>query len=453
MKSNEGFDLIVIGAGIAGLAIAEIFSRSGKKVLLLEKNMKICQEASGAHHGWFHFGSLYSIFPNNQFLKTLVGGIDDLLEFYSEFPGMNICIGQQQKLEFENIKGKWFRDEPIEYIVSARNNSDFSMNRFNGVKDYAKKIFYLFTWELAIKQFVSRHQRFHKFKWGSRPASSWIPRAGWFDYSRDVISKPKNFDINLDDDTHFRILGFDRPMDSTCIASDLLKSFLCHGGELRVDSEVINIKKSGNCVVTKNNTFIGKNVVIASGHFTNDLLEERTGVKVLISPLLIVYPPVSDKNFVRLTPFIEKSVNHILHEIDGRKYSVIGGGFFADPDNDKKIEKAEIDLLNMARKVFPKFDSVKHYEIYFSHKTEMISKPGERNYQYNIKNLGNNVYSVLPGKYSLGFSLAVNFYKKIMKKQPKNISKFNPNFPVEEFIEPMKHSQIVLNSINVNKTE
>ena len=84
MEPNKKFDLIVIGAGIAGLSIAEIFSRSGQKVLLLEKNIKICQEASGAHHGWFHFGSLYSIFPNNQFLKTLVGGIDDLLEFYSE---------------------------------------------------------------------------------------------------------------------------------------------------------------------------------------------------------------------------------------------------------------------------------------------------------------------------------------------------------------------------------
>ena len=41
------YDFIVVGAGIAGIAIAELLQRSGKKVLLLEAESKL---ASLHHH-------------------------------------------------------------------------------------------------------------------------------------------------------------------------------------------------------------------------------------------------------------------------------------------------------------------------------------------------------------------------------------------------------------------
>jgi glycerol-3-phosphate dehydrogenase len=62
--SNPVYDLAVVGGGIAGLAITEIFARSGRSVVLIERNDCLCGEASAAHHGWFHFGSLYSIFSS-----------------------------------------------------------------------------------------------------------------------------------------------------------------------------------------------------------------------------------------------------------------------------------------------------------------------------------------------------------------------------------------------------
>ena len=55
-------EVLVVGGGIAGVAITEILSRSGHKAILIEEKDKLCEEASGSHHGWFHFGSLYSIF-------------------------------------------------------------------------------------------------------------------------------------------------------------------------------------------------------------------------------------------------------------------------------------------------------------------------------------------------------------------------------------------------------
>ncbi|MFQ5630403.1 MAG: FAD-dependent oxidoreductase, partial [bacterium] len=86
------YDIVIVGGGIAGVATGEIFARSGFKTLVIEKHEKLCMETSGLHHEWFHFGSLYSIFPNNQFFRTMVGGIEDILDYYRDFAGMNLRI-------------------------------------------------------------------------------------------------------------------------------------------------------------------------------------------------------------------------------------------------------------------------------------------------------------------------------------------------------------------------
>ena len=41
-------------------------------------------------------------------------------------------------------------------------------------------------------------------------------------------------DINLGNDTHFKIQGYDRPMRSTVIVSDLVRSLLGSGGEIEL---------------------------------------------------------------------------------------------------------------------------------------------------------------------------------------------------------------------------
>jgi len=79
------YDFIVVGGGIAGLSVAELLARSGRTVALLEKGPVLCGEASSCHHSWFHVGALYAALPNNSFFRTLVGNIDDLLEFYTCF--------------------------------------------------------------------------------------------------------------------------------------------------------------------------------------------------------------------------------------------------------------------------------------------------------------------------------------------------------------------------------
>lgn len=445
MNTNK-YDLAVIGGGIAGLAIAEIFARSGRKVVLLERNEQICQEASASQHGWFHFGSLYSIFPQNQFLRTLVGGVEDLLAYYSAFPGMNIQIADNGSLTFPQSSGAWFRDEPIEYIVSSRNNPDFDMSNFEGVRDYARKTFFLLTWELAIKQFISRHQRFHRHRWGgSISASEWIPKAGFGDYSRDVISKPHHPNVNLDADTHFRIVGYDRPMRATEIIKQLTCSFLGAGGSLITKSDVRKIQSSGTVkrIHTTRGDFVADKVIITAGRSLKEFLSNDVEAKVVASPLIVAYPSVADRNFVRMTPFVKKSINHIYHDLNGKKYSLIGGGYFANPDSPSEINEAKQGLRAMASSVFPQLENARMSETYLGFKTEIVTNSNERNYQYIIREVEDGIFAAVPGKFSLAFSLAVNTFKKIVGHNPETSVILADSAIVDQAVGLTQHAQIV----------
>lgn len=442
------YDLAVIGAGIAGLAIAELFSRNGQHVALVEKNATVCRESSGSHHEWFHFGSLYSILPSSQFMRTLVGGIDDLLAYYSEFPGMNIHVGPEGKLEFPSGPGAWIRDDPIDYIVTARNDPDFLLSKFESLTAYARKLFFLLTWEAAIKQFIARHQRFHKFDWRRGQACEWVPRAGWMDYSRDVIFPATDLDVRLDGNTHFRVPGFDRPMDSLAIIQDLLRSFLSHGSDLLLAREVERAEPEtggGVRIVMKNGEMLNaRKVVFASGQGLEPFVSNRNlRLEVVASPLLVVYPAVSQQNFVRLTPFGLKTVNHLRHYADGYAYSVIGGGYSAKVDDKAAIKEMCEDFVAMARRVFPALVSAEMVETYIGHKAELVNVRGERNYQYHLREIDENTYVAVPGKFSLAFSLASDTYKKITGREPSARLGRISDVDVDAYTAPIRHRRMV----------
>lgn len=296
------------------------------------------------------------------------------------------------------------------------------MRSFEGVREYAHKIFFLLTWEMAIKQFISRHQRFQKHNWaGSLPAVQWIPRAGFRDYSREVITKPDHCGVNLDRDTHFRIIGYDRPMRAPAIISDLVGSLLGAGGEVRTGAEVERLEKRGGTIVnvhTSAGAVAARTVILATGKWLDRFLPCAADVRVVASPLIVASPAVSDRNFVRMTPFVEKSVNHLHHSVDGHCYSLIGDGYFADPGDPGAVTRASERLLATARNVFPRLHEVEIVETYLGYKTEIVAKGGERNYQYFIREVDEGVHAVIPGKFSLAFSLAVNAFKRLTGEEP-----------------------------------
>ena len=57
----ERFDVLVIGGGVVGSAVARELSRYQLKTGVLEKNLDVCYETSGRNSGVVHGGFAYDI--------------------------------------------------------------------------------------------------------------------------------------------------------------------------------------------------------------------------------------------------------------------------------------------------------------------------------------------------------------------------------------------------------
>jgi hypothetical protein len=442
------YEVTIIGGGIAGLATAEIFARSGFSVCLVDKNEKLCMEASGMHHEWFHFGSLYSIFPNNQYLKTMVGGIDDLLNYYRDFRGMNIRVDGKGKLVTIPITNSWIRQDNLKYVISSTDDGDFSLKNCKSIRDIPYKILMNISWNKVIKQFVARHNRFYKYDWRKGCSSHYIPKAGWLDYSKEHLHEFSMNDVNLSSKTHSYMDSYDSPMTAANIISDLTKSFISNGGEIKTCSEVKSYSKTSNEfeINFKGGDGIKSDkLIIAASKGIEKVVKNKVKIKSVASPLLVVYPTVCDANIVRLTPFMDKTINHLHHKTDGKEYSLIGGGYFAPVDDESEKKRVAEKLLKQAIEVFPKIKNSTLREVYFGIKTEVVTSVKERNYLYHITEIENNVHLIVPGKFSLAFSLAVNTYLKIMGHYPNTFVDYDETTDISEYLSLSGHRFIIDN--------
>ncbi len=123
MNNSTKKEWIVVGGGIAGIAAAEILTRNGHEVTLIEKEKELASDTSAVFHEWMHFGSLYTLFPGlNKTLRFVLGGLDDLLEYYSDFDGMNLVKSENGiKIKEEG----WFSDKKIIFRFKLKKRSFF----------------------------------------------------------------------------------------------------------------------------------------------------------------------------------------------------------------------------------------------------------------------------------------------------------------------------------------
>ena len=414
------YDFIIVGGGIAGICIAEILSRDNLKILLLEKNKTLISEASTSQHGWFHFGSLYAILEDNQTLKNMLNNLINIIKYYSHFKTMNLTFSKNDFL-LKKKRG-WFNDEKINYYVASRNDEDLKD------KNYLSYLKNIYGWEKKIKLFVARHKLFES-KNNIKNLTDKISSAGYKDYSKKNIMKPNLKKININPDTHFKIMGLDRTLNTEKIATNLIESFIGNNGDIKLKTKLknYNIKKDYIEVATTGGRFKCKYLINAMGKDSLDTGKNKN-IKNFISPIGSFYPPLCDENFVRLSPNKNKTLNHLIHYHKNKKYSVVSTALsFPFKKNTPTKEKKIKNLFNsIIKNNFKDYSNTKIKKVYNGIKTEFIDK-SSRNYNYKIINEGKNgkVFTVIPGKFTLSFSLAIEIYKTIFKKMPKTKKKIN----------------------------
>ena len=78
---------------------------------------------------------------------------------------------------------------------------------------------------------------------------------------------------------------------------------------------------------------------------------------------------------------------------------------------------------------------------YIGKKNEIIFKNQDRNYLYHINAIPekNNMWSIIPGKFTLAFSLAPEFYRIVYKKNPRKVFR--------TFLDECKFSHLIAETV------
>jgi len=417
--SLSTFDFAVVGGGIAGLAISELLQRSGATVVLLEKNKTLCSEASGEQQGWFHTGALYTAHSDQFFFRAMVGNLDDLLDFYRAFPNMNLRVDKH--ISSASSQG-WFSNRTNFYAYSS----------CNGV-----------SWKWKIPWFFALQRAKRRMSWfenldASRSLSRQMGKA----------SKPLKFVLHAPslgvkiNDIAFVLKSRDRAMNTRLIIEDLLRSFLGHGGTVKTQTKVRGIDK--DCIIADATSgdnpsrICARHIILTTG---KESALFSPNIRIVVSPLLVVYPALVDVNFIKMSPDMKDTINHIYHRISGLDYSVIGNAVYHDPQDCTGDRREEIrrHMVAKAKKVFGDFDD-KRAEIYFGSKTELTSSSSLRNYLYHIVDRGTYTLA-LPGKFSLCFSLAANVCRHFGIEPVERIGTLSQQ-DISHFIEDPLHHRL-----------
>ena len=382
--SKPLYDWIVVGGGVSGIAVAEILCREDKSVLLIEKNELLASETSKQFHEWVHSGALYTLVPDNLLtLRYLLGATDDLLQFYSSFSRMNLIETDSGVVA---SGAGWFNRDRIAFKYRIR--------KLNPI------------WMALVSRSISIIDLIGKHDWLRRKAGSEYGRNQLnIDYWVKHIWKQLN-----SSEKFFTVTSPDITMNSRVLLQDLLKVGVAKGLELVVGEEVLNIDESGFDVKVKTagGLYHSHNVVICSPDVIAS--KYKLDISTGFAPMAIVEGvPEAEVSFVELDYHVKTCINLL------KKGNGIGQAGGITVNSESEIEPYLNYVIAEHKKRNP---SIEVIDTYVGIKKELVSKGQDRNYLYHINQNSDRVWSIVLGKFTLAFSMAPEFYRRVFNKNP-----------------------------------
>ena len=402
------FDWIIAGGGIAGISLCEILTREGHSVALIEQKNKLASLTTKEFHEWVHTGSLYTLVKDEmKTLKYTLGSLDDLLEFYSSFSKMNLRASEKGLTIVDDTKG-WFNSNYIHFKYRLKN----------------RKI--LLPWLYSVARSIALIDGIRQHDWLRRRAG--ILQSVTAEYYLPII---KNlFKIILSNKKFFKIKTTDFTTNSRYLLRDILTTAAENGLEIFTNNKLLEIKNLNGHVIANcsNGTFQARNMAVCLGAE----IEKFSDLKITktYAPIAVIKNIKADsESFVELDCFRKKCINIITKS---KSFGLIGG---ISLESQSEVQKYFNFMIEEHKKLDPE---IKILEKYVGIKNEISSKNENRNYLFHINPVKkyNNVWSVIPGKFTLAFSLAPEFYRIIYKKNPRKFFRtFSDNGKFSHLIE------------------
>ena len=337
-----------------------------------------------------------------QTLKYILGSLDDLLEFYSCFPKMNLKPTEKGLQINEEEKG-WFSPNYINF------------------KYRVKKRKFIFSWIYAIARSIALIDGIRNHDWLRR-------RAGILDSVTTKYYLPiiKNLlKLIKNKEKFFKIETTDFVSNSRYLLRDLIATAIKNGLEVFTNNELLEISNLDSDIMAtcSNGNFRAKNMAICTG----GEIEKFSNLKIKKSyaPIAVVKNVKPDtKSFVELDHFRKKCINIVTKE---KSFGLIGG---ISLSNENEVQKYFDFMINEHKIINPE---IKVLAKYVGIKNEISQKKENRNYLFhiNLSKKYKNVWSIIPGKFTLAFSMAPEFYRMVYKKNPRKF--FNTTSDSGEF--------------------
>ncbi len=427
------FDVVIIGGGIAGLAIAELLSRRSQlSIKVVDAAPQLGMGASGKLEGWFHTGALYAQADDAQTFVNCVNGIEDLITLYSNyFNGRcNLALTERGPGQFAPAvtprEGAWFNDAPIFYIHPGQDSPDIRLSRLKSDAAFL---------EVQRERVLGRLEAaFGRHNWGQDGACR-APTYGQIeehegrtcsllDTSGVVGELCRRFDesYGLTESRYDIIKSPDVTVNTAAVMRDLAASAFANGVEIETDVTIENLVldrfgprrlkglaykgHDGRPGYLKARVF-----VFAVGAGFERYLQEldlRVRLKMSRSAMVVASPALNAINFVRMSTKQQFHFNHLQQQGPvgtlRQPYSMLANSGFSGDTQEATESLTDIDqLLESAERYFGGerlYGSALY--AYECIKTEFISEEEEkRRYSYWIEtNRDGNSLCVLPGKFS-----------------------------------------------------
>lgn len=438
-STRPQYDYVIVGGGVAGILSAEMLSRSGKKVLLIEKEKKLASESSGEQHGWGQFGYLYLNALDPGVAEACLKNIDILLNSYP-MPGNNLIADESGQLVSKDPHAdeSWYRADPVYYYYPEPDENTLKLTR-EEQQDWEKKLHHVLQrtqaisekqWKKDVNVQVIRLPHYSeaegkKLLVAKKAARKWMKKTAELNPEGKIAAKLKAEKKDTTVRTDIIIESHDRPMRSTRILTSVHTRFKRNGGETALATQVTDYQVKEGMVELTTSTgdrITAEKVIFTAAGGLHDI--KGSNVKTVLSPLLIISPPIFDRNIVYLTPKTEFTINHLHHvdPITGVAYSIIGNGDGISPDDENGIKMSRENIIAQAEKVFPNLKNIPEEDkhVYFGYKTEFMKPGKDRNYHYAFISIDEDgkVWAAVPGKFTLAPSLATHIYERLEGEKP-----------------------------------
>jgi hypothetical protein len=382
---TTGKHAVVLGSGIAGLALAEILSRNGWRITLLESSPDLGGDASRRTQNWLHTGWLYAGLPNPSAMQGCALALRLFRRTYARvLPGEVVNVeADAHGVAYPASPSGWFSAEPMHYAFALSSYDLSTLQRA--------------TWPFYLDGFLLRRLR-----------GLGYPTTALADVPPRMIDLMQYWEGTQYGHAKYRVVpSTDARINTKCVLATLL-------GLLGEETEVVTnasydlfTKDDRAALQINGELHVPDLCVIATGKSVPSQLRAlgahalANRFKSFSSPIMVLKRALALPNFIRFTPNLPETLNHVKYSVDGEDVSTVGSYDFYPTDSPPDIHPFE---EKMCRRLNLSLADV--IGCYYGTKTELTGIETRR-YNHAVDKVNANTVFAIAGKFSQ-FPLLVN---------------------------------------------